>query len=114
MDDDQRRDNPRIQADVVVDYTGTEVLLYHHVENISLGGLCIKAPTVEPVGIKVALSLNFPDLNVTVDVDGEVVWANEDPPRDMGIRFTGLSEESKEIIRQYIELKGQRHGTDPS
>jgi len=114
MDDDKRRDSPRIKADVVVDYTGTEVLLYHHVENISLGGLCIQAPSVEPVGINVSLTLNFADLNVTIDIEGEVVWANEDPPRDMGIRFIGLNEENKDIIRQYIDLRSQRQNPDPS
>ena len=40
---EQTRKHPRIKTDAVVDYTGSEVLLYHKIENISLGGICIQA-----------------------------------------------------------------------
>jgi hypothetical protein len=33
---------------------------------------------------------------------GEVVWANRDPPMDMGIRFLDLDEQKRETLRQYV------------
>ena len=33
---------------------------------------------------------------------GEVVWANRQTPRDMGIRFTSLDERKVETLKQYI------------
>ena len=104
----RRRQSPRIEADVWLDYAGSEVLLYHRVRNISLGGVCIETPTVEPVGTRVALSLTFPELDASMDVEGEVVWANEHPPRDMGIRFVGLDASQRELLRTF--LRRRQHG----
>ena len=106
---EERRNRPnRIQTDVLVDYRGTHVVLYHRVRNLSIGGICIESPTVEPLGKVVSLSLNFPDLHQTIEVNGEVVWANEEPPRDMGIRFMDLDEKQMDTIKAYIHLEGQR------
>ena len=81
----ERRSQPkRIQTDVIVDYRGTHVVLFHKVRNLSIGGICIESPSVEPVGKRVSLSLNFPELNKALEVEGEVVWANEEAPSDMG------------------------------
>ena len=44
------RVHPRYEVTAYVDYTGSEVLLYHRIENISLGGICIQTTSVEPVG----------------------------------------------------------------
>ena len=101
----ERRSQPkRIQTDVVVDYRGTHVVLFHKVVNLSIGGICIQSPSVEPVGKSVSLSLNFPELNKALEVSGVVVWTNEETPSDMGIRFTNLSESDIEVIRNYIAL----------
>ena len=104
---ERRSQEERIEADVVVDYHGTHVVLYHTVRNLSLGGVCIESPSLEPIGKTVSLSLNFPDLDRTLDVRGEAVGVNEEPPQDMGIRFIELSESDKETIRHYIQLKSK-------
>lgn len=101
---ENQRKSPRIQTDAIVDYMGTDVLLYHKIQNISLGGICIQSPTIEDVGVEVELSINFPDLNETIETKGVVVWANNEPPKDMGIRFETLTEKQKEILRKYLEL----------
>ena len=106
--EERRSTTNRIQTDVLVDYRGTHVVLYHRVRNLSIGGICIESPTVEPLGKIVSLSLNFPDLHQTIEVTGEVVWANEESPRDMGIRFMELDESQVQTIRAYIKLAGQR------
>ena len=87
-----------------MDYTGSEVLLYHKIQNISLGGICIQSPAIEEVGTTVDLVLNFPDLEATIAVKGEVVWANREPPMDMGIRYIDLDDDRKDTLRRYLSL----------
>jgi uncharacterized protein (TIGR02266 family) len=98
------RAHPRLELNAYVDYTGSEVLLFHKVHNISLGGICIQSAAVEEVGTIVELVLNFPDLDASLAVQGEVVWANREPPMDMGIRYVDLDNERRDTLRKYISL----------
>lgn len=107
----EERRETRIETDALVDVTASDVLLYHHIENLSLGGLSIQSPTVEPLGTKVNLSINFPDLHRTLDLEGEVVWANAEHPCDMGIKFINLSESDKAVLRHYLELRRRARET---
>ena len=95
---------PRLELDVYVDYTGSEVLLFHKVQNISLGGICITTPSLEEVGSVVDLVINFPELGASISVKGEVVWVNRDAPMDMGIRYIDMDEERKDTLRKYINM----------
>lgn len=104
-DGDQRdpRMHPRYEVDAFADMTGTEILLNHKVCNISLGGICLQTQSVEEVGTVVDLVINFPELESTIAVKGEVVWVNREPPRDMGIRYVNISEERKRTLRKYLQ-----------
>ena len=105
---DKRR-HSRYEVTAYVDYSGTEVLLYHHIENISLGGICIQTTDVEEIGTKVDLIINFPDLDSSVATQGEVAWVNRDEPMDVGIRFLDLDDARKDILRKYLaEVKKKR------
>jgi uncharacterized protein (TIGR02266 family) len=104
MSDLLPRAHPRLELKVYVDYTGSEVLLYHKVRNISLGGICIQSMAVEEVGTTVDLVLNFPELEATIGIKGEVVWANREAPMDMGIRFVDLDDDRKDTLRRYLSL----------
>jgi len=95
---------PRLDLKVYVDYTGSEVLLFHKVQNISLGGICLQSASVEDVGTIVELVLNFPDLDASLAVQGEVVWANREAPMDMGIRYVDLDNERRDTLRKYLAL----------
>ena len=97
-----KRIYPRFEVTAYVDYAGSEVLLYHRIENISLGGICIQTASVEDVGTIVDLVINFPDLDTSIAVQGEVVWANREPPMDMGIRYVELDDERRETLKRYI------------
>ncbi len=103
-DSEQPREFPRFEVNAYVDFTGNEVLLFHRIQNISLGGVCIQTTGVEEVGTLVDLVLNFPDLDASIGVKGQVVWANREDPMDMGIRFIDLDEERKDTLRKYISL----------
>ena len=98
------REFPRFEVNAYVDYTGNEVLLYHRVQNISLGGICIQSNGVEDVGTIVDLVINFPDLDASLSIKGEVVWVNRTDPQDMGIRYVDLDNERKEMLRKYIGM----------
>lgn len=100
--DRKTREHPRYEVSAYVDYTGSEVLLYHRIQNISLGGICISSPSIEEIGTVVDLVVNFPELGTSLSVRGEVVWANREPPMDMGIRFIELDDSKRETLRQYI------------
>jgi uncharacterized protein (TIGR02266 family) len=108
MADDQKRKHVRLETDALVDYTGSEVLLFHKIENLSLGGLSICTPRVEELGTKVFITINFPDLNDMVEVEGEVVWVNEETPKDMGIKFLNLTDRDKDVLRRYIQERAKR------
>jgi uncharacterized protein (TIGR02266 family) len=96
------RQYPRYEVDALADMTGTEILLNHKVCNISLGGICLQTQSVEEIGTVVDLVINFPELESTIAVKGEVVWVNREPPEDMGIRYVNLSEERKRTLRKYL------------
>jgi uncharacterized protein (TIGR02266 family) len=99
----EQRQYARYELTAYVDCTGSEILLYHRIENISLGGICIQTSTVEKVGAMVDLVVNFPELDATLAAPGEVVWAKQEPPQAVGIRFIGLDEEQKALLQQYID-----------
>ncbi len=101
---EQAREFPRYEVNAYIDYTGSEVLLFHRIQNISLGGVCIQTSGVEEVGTIVDLVINFPDLDVSVALKGEVVWANREPPMDMGIRYVDVDDDRKETLRKYINM----------
>ena len=98
------REFPRYEVNAYVDFTGNEVLLFHRIQNISLGGICIETSGVEEVGTLVDLVLNFPELDASIAVKGEVVWANRERPMDMGIRYIALDEERTDTLRKYINM----------
>jgi uncharacterized protein (TIGR02266 family) len=98
-----KREHPRYEVTAYVDYAGSEVLLYHRIENISLGGICIQTAAIEDVGTIVDLVINFPDLDTSIALQGEVVWSNREPPMDMGIRYRDLDTERRETLKRYIQ-----------
>ena len=58
------------------------------VDNISLGGLCIKTNQVFPTGTRIRMQIDFPDR--TVHHTGEVMWAITVPEHDVGTMMYGM------------------------
>ena len=104
------RAHPRYEVEAYVDVTApaSDVLLFHRIQNISMGGICIQTPAVEEVGAIVDVVLNFPELGTQVAMKGVVVWANREPPQDVGIRWIDLDDERRELLRKYIALVKRR------
>jgi uncharacterized protein (TIGR02266 family) len=99
----ETRVHPRYEVEATVDVSANDVLLYHRIQNISLGGICIQTPVLSEVGAKVDVVLNFPDLGTQVSMSGQVVWANREPPQDVGIRWVDLDEERRRLLTEYID-----------
>jgi uncharacterized protein (TIGR02266 family) len=100
--DSHERASPRYEVSAFVDYAGGEVLLHHRIQNISLGGICIQSPSIEEVGSTVELVVNFPELGRSLALRGQVVWANREPPMDMGIRYIEMDDTKRETLKQFI------------
>ena len=99
----EQRKTPRYEVSAFVDLTGEEVYLRHKLLNISLGGLCLQVDSAEEIGSEVDLLVHFPDLNVSLPLRGQVIWANRVYPVDMGLRFVGLDDRKTETLRQYLQ-----------
>ena len=100
-----KRKTPRINSDVSVDYTFmSEVGIDHRFQNLGLGGACIQTASVQPVGTPVVLMVRLKDKDeeTVLEIDGEVVWANTEPPCDMGIRFIDVPEDVRAQLKHYI------------
>jgi len=104
---ENQRKTARIICDATVDYsTPQELVLDHFLDNLSLGGACIRAAKIQAEGTPVVLMISFPDLdNVTVEIDGVVAWVNDAPPMDMGIRFIGVTTSVRDVLRQYLKAR---------
>lgn len=104
---ENQRKTARIICDATVDYsTPEELVLDHYLDNLSLGGACIRAAKIQPEGTPVVLMISFPDLDdVTVEIDGVVAWVNESPPMDMGIRFIGVTTQVRDVLREYLKAR---------
>jgi uncharacterized protein (TIGR02266 family) len=99
----EQRKHPRYEVSAFVDCTGREVYLRHKIINVSIGGVCIQVDSAEEIGTEVELLIHFPDLNASMSVRGQVVWANRSHPVDMGVRFISLDEKKQETLRQYLQ-----------
>ena len=102
-DGSHERLSPRYEVTAFVDYAGGEVLLHHRIQNISMGGICIQSPSIEEVGSIVDLVVNFPDLGRSLALRGQVVWANRQPPMDMGIRYVEMDDSKRAALREYLD-----------
>ena len=99
----ENRAHPRYEVNAYVDFTGTDLLLYHKIHNLSLGGICIQSPTIEELGTRVQIVINFPDTDSIVTMLGDVVRVNHKPPKDMGIQWVNVTEHQKASLEAYLE-----------
>jgi Tfp pilus assembly protein PilZ len=94
------RVHPRYEIDASADVAGSGT---HRIQNISLGGICIQTSAIEEVGVPVQVVLNLGDDGPLLDVRGQVVWVNREPPEDVGIRWVGLDEPRRTALAVYID-----------
>jgi uncharacterized protein (TIGR02266 family) len=100
----EQRKHARIETKALVDYTGTNALLDHKIRDISIGGLRIETEFLEEEGTEVDLYISLPEIDEGFEAKGVVAWMNDDEPKDMGIKFTQISEEAKAVLKRYLDF----------
>ena len=81
--DDMSRKHPRIEVSATIEVGGNSRPAVErapegdtHIQNISLGGICIQTGEFEEIGTVVDLVINFPDLPVlVVNTYDKVLWS---------------------------------------
>ena len=97
----ENRAHPRYEVEAEADLSAGASQSSHPIQNLSLGGICIRTPILEEVGQPVDVVLRLPDRELSLS--GEVVWVNRTPPQDVGIRWTDLDEDRRGVLRRYLE-----------
>ena len=87
------------------EFESFDAFIHEYVTNISRTGVFIKSKTPLPIGTMVNLrfTLIMDDIE-TIEGSGEVVRIEEDPC-GMGIVFTELAPESKELIERVLHAQ---------
>ena len=101
----ERRDAPRADVGLVIEYSDLEHFCEDYARNLSLGGLFVETRTPLELGVSIDLSFALPgyegkirSLGRVVRVRSEVDAQEKGERPGMAIKFEGLSEESKAII----------------
>ena len=97
----EHREHPRYEVDARAQLQAGAASSSHPIQNLSLGGICIRTPILEEVGQPVDVVLRLPGRELSLR--GEVVWVNPTPPQDVGIRWTDLDDDRKKVLRRYLE-----------
>jgi hypothetical protein len=92
----------RYAVNAQADVAGQDLLLYHRIRDLSLGGIGLEAPPVGEVGSRVEVTLTFPDLGAEMSLRGEVAWRNHGPPSDVGIRWVDLDTGERDLLARYL------------
>jgi uncharacterized protein (TIGR02266 family) len=75
----------------------------YYSKNISAGGVFLLADDPLPPETIVELEVMFPDLKEPIKATGEVVWNRIKDPRGFAVKFTEISDVSREFISWAIK-----------
>lgn len=105
----ERRENPRYEVSLNVDYDSLYMFTGNYVSNISKGGFFIETNDPLPVQSEINLVLFIGDLGKKIRVQGKVAWnfdraiASGKMKTGMGIKFTNLTPEDKATLLDFIQ-----------
>jgi type IV pilus assembly protein PilZ len=107
---EDRRHDPRVEADVEVHYRTAHEFLSAYTRNISGGGIFVR--TQHPLGLNQTVRVRFtlPGIPHKFECTGVVVWANAPSsrsslPAGMGIKLEDLDEESQRLLSEYAKTR---------
>ncbi len=102
---EERRQSPRADVLVRVDYQTVDELFSDFARNINEGGLFVETDKPPAVGTEVSLQFRIPGSEEPVVSSGRVVRTatgrGSDPP-GMGIEFDGLDERARQRINDLV------------
>ena len=82
-------------------------IYYHHVSDLSPGGLFLEKGLTLPVGSRMQLELTLPTAR-SIRAEGVVVTDVRNKTSGNGIRFEKISEADRKAIDEYIASKSVR------
>jgi uncharacterized protein (TIGR02266 family) len=102
------RDEVRIPRSLSLTYRDRQSFITSYSTNINSGGLFIKTENPFPNGEKFLLNLQLSDIPEPLKINCEVVWAraqgeDERKPPGMGVKFSEMSLNDKQILQRYIK-----------
>ena len=98
----ERREHPRYDVELSVDYASGETFLFSYITNISEMGIFLRTENPSPVGTEIRLRFSAGD--EVLELPGMVVWVNpvrpmgDNPNPGMGIRFSELNLAERERV----------------
>lgn len=101
------RRHPRWDVDGEVDVAGQELLLYQPVKDLSIGGMRAQTACPAQVGRRLSVTLTSPGKAEPIQIEGSIVWSDDYPSSEVGIRFD-LTPTQKEELNEYISLSRRR------
>ena len=96
-----RRAFPRMPVSLWAVEDDGKGIYYHHVADISSGGLFLEKGLLLPVGSRMQLELTLPTAR-SIRAEGIVVTKVEKRQSGNGIRFVEISEQDRAAIEEYI------------
>ena len=115
--DSDKRLEKRLPTQLDVRYQSLEGFISDYSMNISQGGLFISTRNPLPLGTRIALKVGFPDAELPLNIEGEVVWVSEYDKKSksnlipgMGIQFRNLDEQEKKRIEDFIAQEAEQKG----
>jgi len=103
-----RKEN-RVLKTLSLNYKDRKSFIKAYTQDISNGGLFIKAKNPLKQGEQFMLSLQLPDLPEPMKIKCQVAWAKKEEgvagehPPGMGVKFTEVSDKDSQTLKKYIK-----------
>jgi Tfp pilus assembly protein PilZ len=107
----ERREYPRKDCEITVKLTTekTEDVIKDGIKNIGREGLFINTFNLLPIGTKLGIEFDIPEVNKVISCKGKVIWGYKADPlkggRDvpgMGIMIENLSQQDMDLISSFL------------
>ncbi len=104
-----RREDPRTEVEVEVDYRTAQEFLSAYARNISGGGIFIRTQRPLSLNENVRVRFTLPGIAQRFESSGIVVWSNPVSrqsflPSGMGIKLVDLDPDSRRLIAEYVKV----------
>lgn len=108
--DAERRIRTRFRFEVAITFGSQSHFFEGITQNLSEGGVFIATTELKPIGTELDLTIELPPPFPSVWTRGEVRWIGEagrdaNTPLGMGVQFRMISEESLNIVRQFLMVR---------
>lgn len=101
-----RRSAPRMPVSLWAVEDDGSGIYYHHVSDLSPGGLFLEKGLTLPIGSRMQLELTLPTAR-SIRAEGVVVTNVQNKTAGNGIRFDKISDADKKAIDDYISASGR-------